>query len=76
MIEITSPDGIGVQTVSINGIRRYSIVPRRMGAAAQARYGQEFEYAVYAVKGCGDSYHLDPAKALERAVNDAVRFYG
>jgi hypothetical protein len=76
MIEITSPDALGIQRVKINGIVRYSVVPMRMRAAAQTYYGQEFEYAVYPAKGCGNSYHLDPAKALGRAVDDAVKFYG
>lgn len=75
MIEITSPDAMGIQRVMVDGIRRCSIVPRKMGNAAQARYGQTHEYAMQpADRMNGQTFHLSASEATASAM-DFIRYW-
>lgn len=75
MIEITSPDALGVQRINVDGTERYTIQPLRMGEAGRTRYGQDDEYAVRSTSGCGQWFYLDPAEALGKAMEETGKYW-
>lgn len=75
MIEISSPDALGIIRISVDGTRRCSIVPLRLGEAAQARYGRTHEYAMYpAGRMSGQSFHLEQGEAMASAM-DLIKYW-
>lgn len=76
MITISSPDALGIIRIDVDGVRRCSIVPKRMGEAAQARYGQSHEFAMYpAGRMSGQSFHLAQAEAMGAAMNFIGKYW-